>query len=77
MGHWRATITRRFADALLPPKPESDRASGHVFSYPPRQRRGDILREKTAEERFHMLARGWPAYPVTPVARATTAEVRL
>ena len=23
---------------------------------------------KTAEERFHMLARGWLAYPVTPVA---------
>ena len=42
-----------------------------------RQRRGDIHREKTAEERFHMLARSWPAYPVTPVARATTAEVRL
>ena len=25
---------------------------------------------KTAEERFHMLARGWLAYPVTPVAHA-------
>ena len=23
-------------------------------------------REKTAEERFHMLARGWLAYPVMP-----------
>ena len=32
---------------------------------------------KTAEERFNMLARGWLAYPVTPVACATTAEVRL
>ena len=29
---------------------------------------------KTAEERFNMLARGWLAYPVTPVAHATTAE---
>ena len=29
---------------------------------------------KTAEERFHMLARGWLAYPVTLVACATTAE---
>ena len=76
MGHRRPTITRRFADALLPPEAGSDRASGHAFSFP-RQRRGDIHREKTAEERFHMLARGWPAYPVTPVARATTAEVRL
>ena len=32
---------------------------------------------KTAEERFNMLARGWLAYPVTPVAHATTAEERL
>ena len=32
MGHRRPTITRRFADALLPPEPESDRASGHAFS---------------------------------------------
>ena len=33
--------------------------------------------EKTAEERFNMLARGWLAYPVTPAAHATTAEERL
>ena len=32
---------------------------------------------KTAEERFHTLARGWFAYPVTPAAHATTAEERL
>ena len=32
---------------------------------------------KTAEVRFNMLARGWLAYPVTPMAHATTAEVRL
>ena len=32
---------------------------------------------KTAEERFYMLARGWLAYPVKPVAHATTAEERL
>ena len=30
MGHRRPTITQRFGDALLPPQPESDRASGHV-----------------------------------------------
>ena len=76
MGHWRATITRRFADALLPPQPESDRVSGHAFSFPDSVG-GTFTKKKTAEERFHMLARGWPAYPVTPVARATTAEVRL
>ena len=36
-----------------------------------------MLREgKTAEERLHMLARGWLAYPVTLVACATTAEER-
>ena len=40
-----------------------------------RQRRG--ASPKTAEERFYMLARGWLAYPVTPVAHATTAEERL
>ena len=32
---------------------------------------------KTAEERFNMLARGWLAYPVTPITFATTAEERL
>ena len=32
---------------------------------------------KTAEERFHTLARGWLAYPVTSIAHATTAEERL
>ena len=30
-----------------------------------RQRRGASPSRKTAEERFHMLARGWLAYPVT------------
>ena len=40
-----------------------------------RQRRG--ASPKTAEERFHTLARGWLAYPVTPAAHATTAEERL
>ena len=59
------------------PHSRSLTARAVTFSVNPRQRRGDIHREKTAEERFHMLARGWPAYPVAPVARATTAEVRL
>ena len=33
--------------------------------------------EKTAEERFHTLARGWLAYPVTPTHHTSTAEERL
>ena len=33
--------------------------------------------EKTAEERFNMLARGWLAYPVTPTHHQSTAEERL
>ena len=33
--------------------------------------------EKTAEERFNMLARGWIAYPVTPTHHPSTAEERL
>ena len=32
---------------------------------------------KTAEERFHTLARGWLAYPVTPTHHPSTAEERL
>ena len=32
-----------------------------------RQRRNTPPCEKTAEERFNMLARGWLAYPVTPM----------
>ena len=35
-----------------------------------------VHRKKTAEVRFHTLARGWLVYPVTPAAHATTAEVR-
>ena len=35
-----------------------------TFSIDMRQRRSGS--RKTAEERFHMLARGWLAYPVTP-----------
>ena len=42
-----------------------------------RQRRNTPPSPKTAEERLYMLARGWLAYPVTPVAHATTAEERL
>ena len=34
-------------------------------------------RRKTAEERFHTLARGWLAYPVTPTHLPSTAEERL
>ncbi len=34
-------------------------------------------RRKTAEERFHTLARGWLAYPVTPTHHASTTEERL
>ena len=36
-----------------------------------------LHRRKTAEERFHMLARGWLAYPVTPKHHPSTAEERL
>jgi len=50
-------------------------ASKKPFSIGMRQRRG--ASQKTAEERFNMLARGWLAYPVTPAAHATTAEERL
>ena len=32
---------------------------------------------ETAEKRFHMLARGWLAYPVTPTHHPSTAEERL
>jgi len=35
------------------------------------------IAEKTAEERFNMLARGWLAYPVTPTHHQSTAEERL
>ena len=34
-------------------------------------------RMKTAEERLYMLARGWLAYPVTPMRTPATAEERL
>ena len=39
------------------PPPSSDCANGAIHHH----------RRKTAEERFNMLARGWLAYPVTPI----------
>ena len=36
-----------------------------------------MYHKKTAEERFNMLARGWLAYPVTPMHHPSTAEERL
>ena len=36
-----------------------------------------VTPRKTAEERFHTLARGWLAYPVTPTHHQSTAEERL
>ena len=42
-----------------------------------RQRRNTPPCEKTAEERFNMLARGWLAYPVTPTHHQSTAEEQL
>ena len=48
-------------------RPTSDCTNGAIHRH----------RQKTAEERLYMLARGWLAYPVTPVAHATTAEERL
>ena len=34
-----------------------------------------VTPRETAEERFHTLARGWLAYPVTPCAHIATAEI--
>ncbi len=50
-------------------RPSSDCANGAMRKKPPiiiglRQRRNA---KKTAEERFHTLARGWLAYPVTSI----------
>ena len=62
-------LTHRPPSIGLPHRPpsSSDCANGAIHRH----------RRKTAEERFNMLARGWLAYPVTPVAHATTAEERL
>ena len=42
-----------------------------------RQWRGASPSQKTAEVRLYMLARGWLAYPVTPMRTPATAEERL
>ena len=44
------------------------------FSIGMRQR---AVHRKNRRRAFYMLARGWLAYPVTPIAHATTAEERL
>ena len=70
MGHRRDTTSMRFGDALLPPL-----GAAHPHR---KNRHHRIARcEKTAEERFNMLARGWLAYPVTPTHHTSTAEERL
>ena len=45
--------------------------------YFPLSTRHIAIGEKTAEERFNMLARGWLAYPVTSTHHPSTAEERL
>ena len=50
------SATHRIAHPHHPPSSSSDCANGAIHRH----------REKTAEERFHTLARGWLAYPVTP-----------
>ena len=51
----------------------------HIVRHPSDCANGAIHRHrrKTAEERFHTLARGWLAYPVTPTHHQSTAEERL
>ena len=56
----------RIAHPHHPPS-SSDCANGAIHRH----------RRKTAEERFHTLARGWLAYPVTPTHHTSTAEERL
>ena len=61
------SATHRIAHPHHPPSSSSDCANGAIHRH----------REKTAEERFNMLARGWLAYPVTPTHHQSTAEERL
>ena len=73
-GASAGTTSMRFGDALLPPlgAAHPHRKNRHHHPIAPTARC-----EKTAEERFNMLARGWLAYPVTPTHLPSTAEERL
>ena len=67
---------------LLSHLPTSHTIGGCLTHRPPspiglRQRRNTPPSGETAEERFHTLARGWLAYPVTPTHLPSTAEERL
>ena len=71
-GHDYTTVLRRLPSPSdchrhRKNRPTSACANGAVHRH----------RKKTAEERFHMLARGWLAYPVTPMRTPATAEERL
>ena len=46
-------------------RPPTPPAVAYIIGLP--QRRNTPPSRKTAEERFHTLARGWLAYPVTPM----------
>ena len=72
-GASAGTTSMRFGDALLPPlgAMHPHRKNRHPSA------RYTTIGEKTAEERFNMLARGWLAYPVTPTHHTSTAEERL
>ena len=59
--------SRRGASPSKKPPSSSHCANGAIHHH----------RRKTAEEWFNMLARGWLAYPVTPMHHPSTAEERL
>ena len=64
----------------LPHRPPSIGLRIHIVRHHPSDCANGAIhhhREKTAEERFNMLARGWLAYPVTPTHHPSTAEERL
>ena len=60
-----SSATHRIAHPHRPPSA----VASHIVRYPSDCANGAIHRHrrKTAEERFNMLARGWLAYPVTPM----------
>ena len=67
-GASAGTTSMRFGDALLPPlgAAHPHRKNRHHHRIAPTAQY-TAIGEKTAEERFHTLARGWLAYPVTPM----------
>ena len=76
-GYDYTTVLRRLPHHIVRHHPSYCASTSSAITHRIAPTTQYITMRKTAEERFNMLARGWLAYPVTPMHHTSTAEERL